>query len=62
MVFPLVMPDNESMARPVQPKCAECNHPLSFHRDRGKCRALVCDCTGWKDSEDAEPDEGAEES
>jgi hypothetical protein len=39
----------EKPARPVQPKCAECSHSLSFHGvGQGRCRALGCRCEGWK--------------
>lgn len=35
--------------RRVQPKCGDCNHPKSFHKDGTKrCTAMACSCPRWK--------------
>lgn len=38
--------------RPIQPKCAECHHPKSFHGGgTSRCRALGCECLAWVEAE-----------
>lgn len=52
--------------RIVQPRCGErrpeedgCNHPLSFHKAGGACRALGCTCQGWVEPAEPVPSDSA---